>query len=968
MKIGQLVESRSYPEKGYGVIIKLHTFADLEQAAVFFEKTEEKMLLPYHDLVPLASPVEKMQRGSFAPAEEFILRLLLELIKARKTREGFRSAGGFKILPLPHQLLAVDFVLGRLTPRALIADEVGLGKTIEAALIYEELKSRGMVRRVLVVAPAGLCYQWKREMEQKFNEDFSLYDKETVLSLKNLYGTETNVWTLKDKIITSMDFIKPRKTGGHLPERINTARSWHNTHITEAAVEAGFDLVIFDEAHKLSKDERGEETARYKAGRALAEAAPFFLLLTATPHQGDLAKFKNLLGLVDPHLFVNYSDVYPDNVRKVTLRNNKRAAVDFEGKRLFKQRITFLYQIERHPERDKIEIDLYNKVSSYVSDFYNLAAQQNDRTTMFLLLIYQRMVSSSSRAILVSLQRRLEHLQALRIEQPDGHDKEKDLLEDEDTWDDLKEKAAEEQLPYLEMKGLSFCGKGDAYLERECEELQSCITLARQATYGRNDLKFEKLLEVVNEFIIKENEPGLKFIIFTEFVETQKYISESLKHLGYEVALINGSMTSQEKERQKDYFRDSAQFLVSTDAGGEGINLQFCRVMINYDLPWNPMRLEQRIGRIDRIGQEHDVKIVNFQLKGTVEQRVRDVIEDKLKRIKQEFNDGEDKLADILSTLDDEFDFEKIYIDAVKKLKVDEKELESIAQQIYERARDIIRQGELTLPFTELQKDYSLSRRELEKTEEDARAVLTQYLKLHNQELYTYKGKEDVYYFDDPVTGKRISNVFFKQRLALEHDNAELISFNHPYMVELMRRLEDELFTSQTAKLKIKHANLSGIFGFLFVFKLTVTNNIDLPRDEIIPCFIDSSGKVNYRVSQIFSEAAKLKAEGIAGKVKEMNFESAWQQARQWAEERAEAIFWEYQNEMLDKINEMQEKMEKYYSDKERSIHGIAIENIRKSKLAELERERKNMEINYSRKKLLLPSLDCLQIAYVEFF
>ena len=965
MQVGQMVASRSYPEKGYGLIVGFHTFAGLNQAEVFFEQKKEKLVLPTHDLTFLASPKEKIEKGSFVPAEKFILRLLLEQVKARRTKEGFQSAGGFKILPLPHQLLAVDFVLSRLTPRALIADEVGLGKTIEAALIYEELKAREMVKRVLIVAPAGLCYQWKAEMEQKFGEVFSLYDKETVLSLKNLYGRETNVWTLHDKIITSLDFIKPRRTGGQLSERAKAAREWHNTHVTGAAVGAGFDLVIFDEAHKLSKDETGEETARYKVGSALAEAAPFLLLLTATPHQGDLAKFKNLLSLIDAHLFVSPSDVRPGNVRKVTVRNNKRAAVDFEGRRIFKQRITSLYQIERHLEKDRIEIDLYNRVSRYVSDFYNLAAQKNDRTTMFLLLIYQRMVSSSSRAILVSLQRRLERLRQIKEKLSDEHGEEENLVED--SWDDLRERAAEEQIPYLEATRSSFYREGDTYLEQEIEELQNCINLARRATYGRNDVKLEKLLEVVSEFIIKENDLQLKFIIFTEFVETQKYISDSLKGLGYEVALINGSMTPQEKEDQKEYFKNQAQFLVSTDAGGEGINLQFCRVMINYDLPWNPMRLEQRIGRIDRIGQKHDVKIINFQLKNTVEQKVRDVIEAKLEKVKREFNDGEDKLSDILSTMEDEFDFEKIYIDAVRRLKADEKELDKIGQKIYQKARDIIRQGELTIPFSELQRDQGVSRWELERLQKNARAILTQYLKLHNKKLCPYKGKKDVYYFDDPNTGKRLSNVYFDQQLALDHDNAQLISFNHAYMKGLMRRLEGKLRTSQTAKLLIKHPSFAGTFGYLFVFKLTITNNIDASRVEIITSFVDSNGQTNYRISQLFSDVAELKTKSIAGKAKSIGFKDAYQKAKRWTEERAETTFLSYQSEMFAKVAEEQEKMNKYYSSKQRSIGKIAIENIRESKLKELEQEKEAMSVKHSRRKLLVPVLDCLQIAYVEF-
>ena len=155
-------------------------------------------------------------------------------------------------------------MLDRFKPRALIADEVGLGKTIEAALIYEELKARDMARRALVIAPSGLCVQWQEELKQKFFEEFSIYDRETVLSLKQLHGDEGNVWTLSDRIITSIDFIKPKRITSGLESRLVRQGQWHNRHVFEAACQAGFDVVIIDEAHKLTRDFSGEETARYK--------------------------------------------------------------------------------------------------------------------------------------------------------------------------------------------------------------------------------------------------------------------------------------------------------------------------------------------------------------------------------------------------------------------------------------------------------------------------------------------------------------------------------------------------------------------------------------------------------------------------------------------------------------------------------------------------------------------------------
>ena len=553
---------------------------------------------------------------------------------------------------------------------------MGLGKTIEAALVYEELKARGLVKRVLIVAPSGLCLRWQEEMRQKFNEEFVIYDRETVQTLKNLHGQSTNIWILKDKIISSLDFIKPKKTDEDIREAALSRRVWHNEHVSAAAVQAGFDLVIIDEAHKLTKDISGEETARYKVGKALAETVPY-LLLSATPHQGDSARFRYLLNLIDPHLFYRGCELIPQNVKAITVRNNKRAVVDFQGQRLFKQRITSICKIKRDKPEDQIELKLYEAVYEYVTEFYNLAEQQKNQTMMFLLLIYQRMVSSSSQAIWKSLSNRLAILKEVRQKLdrvwPEGE------VQSEFEPEDIQDLVAEAQMVYLENQVAQHQIENVSYLQMEIDILEHLVDLARRASLGRNDAKFRTLLEIIDEFRMRENDPELKFIIFTEFVETQSYINNCLQNLGYKTAIMNGRMSPEERQAAKEFFRNEASFLISTDAGREGINLQFCRILINYDLPWNPMRLEQRIGRIDRIGQKHDVKVVNFQLEDTVEQKVRTVIEEKLERIKQEFNDGEDKLADILSTLDDEFSFDQIYVDAVQKRLHDAAQLEKLA-------------------------------------------------------------------------------------------------------------------------------------------------------------------------------------------------------------------------------------------------------------------------------------------------
>lgn len=751
MQIGSRVQYSGDLDKGVGVIIGQQDIFQASYAEVFFVLTGEKLVIPEAELIEVLSAEAKIRKQHFSPVDRFLLRLFKEKIKASYTGEGLQASANFKILPLPHQLLTVKYVLDQPSPRVLIADEVGLGKTIEAALVYEELKTRGMVTRAMIIAPSGLCIQWQEELKQKFNEEFVIYDRETVQALKHLYGQETNVWSIKDRILTSLDFIKPKRISDELDESLLNKRVWHNRNVYEAASQAGFDLVIIDEAHKLTKDMSGEETARYKAGKAFAESCPCFVLLSATPHQGDSAKFMHLLNLIEPHLFYRGSDVNPENVKKISVRNNKRAVVDFNGKRLFKQRITSLCSISRDNKEDKIELRLYEAVSEYVSEFYDLARQNHNHTMMFLLLLYQRMVSSSSRAIWKSLSNRLNMLKSMLEKAEDELQvKSNNHIE----MDEIEELDTEALMVYLDNVEIEYFREYKC-LQAEIIVLEHCVELARQASLGRNDAKFKKLLEIVDEFKIRENDPDLKFIIFTEFIETQYYLNDCLQNMGYRTACINGHMSSEDKQASRDVFRNHAQFLISTDAGGEGINLQFCRVMINYDLPWNPMRLEQRIGRIDRIGQEYDVKIINLQLTDTVEQRVRSIIEKKLGKINREFNDGEDKLSDILSTLQDEFSFENLYIDAVKKREKDLAGLEKLSEDIYQRAAAIIGNGELALPFSQLEENYKVSSWELEKKAQETQHLLDNYLQISGSALMQYRNRSGVYYFDDPCTGRR---------------------------------------------------------------------------------------------------------------------------------------------------------------------------------------------------------------------
>ncbi|CFX06421.1 SNF2-related [Syntrophomonas zehnderi OL-4] len=551
MKIGDQVRCQAAAEKGLGVIVGQQKLFQHNYVEVFFAGRGETISFPANELLTVQSPEEMVRQQQFSPARRFLLRLFNQQLQASYTSDGLQTAANFKILPLPHQLLAVKYVLNQPSPRVLIADEVGLGKTIEAALIYEELKARGMVERVLIVAPSGLCLQWQEELRQKFDEDFAIYDRETVQTLKQLHGQSTNIWRLKDRIITSLDFIKPKKMNEEIQETALRRRGWHNEHVSEAAAQAGFDLVIFDEAHKLTKDMSGEETARFKAGKVLAETAPCFLLLSATPHQGDSVRFRYLLSLIDPHRFYRGCDLNPENVKAITVRNNKRAVVDFQGQRLFKQRITSLCKISRDKAEDAIELQLYAAVSEYVSKFYNLARQEQNQT----------MVSGKHWKNVI-----FHQSQALEKEECDllgpGHPYMMTVSAKaaQELTMDISARMQVEEGKFAGETGVLFIYKLklNNYVDRERLFIIPCFISAAGQYHSRISKYFQEMPERVRDLI--KIEPGLDWDLLME--KGQNNAERLAESIYYEETLnLEDKIRKQEESRQA-YFQAREQALL----------------------------------------------------------------------------------------------------------------------------------------------------------------------------------------------------------------------------------------------------------------------------------------------------------------------------------------------------------------------------------------------------------------------
>ena len=543
------------------------------------------------------------------------------------------------VTPLPHQVHALRRAVASDRVRFLLADEVGLGKTIEAGLIMRELKLRGMVRRTLVVAPKGLATQWIAEMRTHFDEEFRLFSPSDFQAFRRIARTD-NVWRTCDQIICSIDSVKP----------LDARRGWPRERVKEyngdrfdGLLAAGWDLIVVDEAHRLGGST--DQVARYKLGQGLATAAPYLLLLSATPHQGKTDAFHRLMSLVDDEAFPDPASISRERVRPFVIRTEKRHAVDVEGRPLFKPRSTQLEPIAWEARHGR-QRALYEAVTEYVRAGYNQALREKKSYVGFLMILMQRLVTSSTRAIRTTLERRLEVLQ-----EPD---EQLLLFPDlsEEEWADLD---GQEQMDTLLTSRLTA-------LKDERAEVKLLLDAAR-GTEADPDAKAEALLDWIYRLQQEESDPDLKVLVFTEFVPTQEMLREFLTGRGFSVVCLNGSLGMEEREKVQQSFAGKARILVSTDAGGEGLNLQFCHVVINYDVPWNPMKLEQRIGRVDRIGQPHAVRAVNFAIQDTVEHRVREVLEEKLAVILQEF--GVDKTGDILDSALAGQLFDDVYVEAI---------------------------------------------------------------------------------------------------------------------------------------------------------------------------------------------------------------------------------------------------------------------------------------------------------------
>jgi len=563
--------------------------------------------------------------------------------------------------PLPHQRIAVyEHMLPQPRLRFLLADDAGAGKTIMTGLYIREMLARRLIRRVLIAPPAGLIGNWQNELRKLFSLDFRIVSGSDCRRANPFAGRSG------DLVIVSVDTL---------------SRPDPMARLRESDV-LPYDLMVIDEAHKLSADRDPDltirKTDRYKLAEALAGggdaetgwtlpwACHHLLLLTATPHMGKPYPYFAIWHLLEPDALSTYDAflTFPaDARRRHFLRRTKEEMVTLDGRRIYPTRIsdTLSYELQQGPDSEQ---ELYDQTTAYIEHYYNRARILNRSAARLAMSVFQRRLASSTWALLCSFERRLTKLEALiediragRLTPEELQRQQRVRVEDpfEDKTADQEEPDADrEENEASEDAALgSVVATSLGELEAERQRVEDLLRLAHRVEEAGESSKFEKLRDVLTDTRYRDE----KMLVFTEHRDTLKFLVRRLEGIGYagQVAQIHGGMDYEARQQQIDLFRKpadegGARYLVATDAAGEGINLQFCWLMVNYDIPWNPARLEQRMGRVHRYKQKHDpVVIVNLVAGKTREGRVLRTLLDKLETIRQEL--GSDKVFDVIGRL-----------------------------------------------------------------------------------------------------------------------------------------------------------------------------------------------------------------------------------------------------------------------------------------------------------------------------
>jgi superfamily II DNA or RNA helicase len=866
-------------------------FYELTTAAGASQHVPESAVRP----LVLSDPVERLRAGQLDSARSVNLRLAAVRLRYAYEQDELSSLHASRVEIKPHQVGVVHRVTATYPHRFILADEVGLGKTIEAGLIIRELKARGVARRVLILAPSGLVTQWQTELKDKFNQVFADYRGPLVRALQ-AQNPQENVWALSDNVVSSTTFA-----------------AWDDTRAREIAA-TGWDLVVVDEAHHARRTRHGDRLERTRLYRLLELVmdpeqgnASSALFLTATPMQLDPFESYSLIELLDPTLFSSPAD-FEENRRQLSglnraveaLKNwpaldgdEREEAVEILGRLLeqntvdvlagplsddaarrslgdelasrhrlsqvlirnrkknvtgFKPRVAAIWELDLTPE----ERLAYDALTKYAREGFERSQEKRQLALGFVMVMFQKLATSSSVALRRALLRRAEKLEA-KLPGPDAVSVELDDDEPEESFDSAVEDLGEDAL-----SAYAAADEDEEAIWHEVQAIESIVVLLDQISM---DSKTKMLIDQIEQ--IRDKEPDPRILIFTQFRGTQDMLAETLPE-PWSVHLFHGGLDPRQKDLAVADFRDESgpQILISTEAGGEGRNLQFCHYLINYDLPWNPMRVEQRIGRVDRIGQRHEfVLVASFSTRDTVEERVVEVLSQRINVFEETIGGLDPILGDV------ERDLRRLFLHAEREADRARKRLEASLEQrvrdardAEEKLRDLI-MDERSLLREDVDRLLSRSRTT---TEDDLRRFSLQALDELGAVTEFHAAVRDTY--DLELRGQARDtfpqlyregprrHVTFDRQVAQDHDEVEFLAFGHELVDGLVARVCASDYPARSSARVVQTDQVPPMAGWFFVYAIELDGVIR--RRELYPVFASLEGEPDGQVAQSLLKVA----------------------------------------------------------------------------------------------------------------
>jgi SNF2 family DNA or RNA helicase len=856
-----------HSELGIGVFVESEPGG---YARVFFQKHGERQV-PITALSPALTwdeeVISHVRSATPETLEQLWLAIEAEQLPLLENSAALTSA---KVDLLPHQIVLTHRIANASPRRFLIADSVGMGKTIETALVLRELASRGELTRALMVVPAGLVNNWRRELNDTFNLDFEVFGSEG-----DVTDRKSNAFAKHNRLIASIDTLKRAVR----VKRILEAPPW--------------DLIVFDEAHHLTAYQVGtkvSKTQNFKLAEALRDHSRDLLLLSATPHQGDHFRFWMLIRLLNPSLFLNTDDMLHNRYRlnSVVFRRTQADACDAKGDPLFSRRQVHTAAFRLSPS----ESTFYQALIHYLRDGYNLAeaAGNKGRALGFVMTIFQKIAASSFAAVGATLRRRLLNLtirEAIVCDQKLDVEGRERALSDARTLlhemlniptDVLGRAEVERSLADARVKLLR---KLEEKVERETDEgeyqaaadedaaamlvsvglpaerqrIRELLSLMPQG----EESKTKELLRALGD--LWSVHLGEKIVVFTTYLGSvdslQSAIDESFPNAGVDV-LKGGDHGAKVAAERRFKRPDGPRVLICTAAGREGINLQFARVLFNHDLPWNPMDLEQRIGRIHRYGQTHTAQVYNLVSADTIEGQIFLLLEEKLLEIAKTLGKvdelgqvAEDLRGQILGQLSERLSYDKLYQDAVRdpRLIRTRQELE-VAIENARTARQVV---------WELFQDLEGFRLDDYKQMDDGGEGMARLIRYFQTALSRKGGKcrqISANLFEVVNNGKPPLRITTDREAAKVDEELSLLGLEHSLVSQLLD--EDRRLDATARALTASFPEPQSHKGVLTIWHVQIQSTSQRFVQRIIPIGLDEHGKRNKPIEMNMDMVARL--------------------------------------------------------------------------------------------------------------